>query len=237
MQTFAEISREVCLRLENKRPISLAVFGSGTGTNLEALLNHQKQTSLFDIEIVVTDRPCRCLEIAGVHDIPIIFHSYSEFRAHYSGMNLRESYDTNTVALIDTHCVQNKSTIDLVVLAGYMRLISTPLLNYFNHRIINIHPADLEIKDVSGRRLYIGTNAVYEALIAGEKRTRSTIIQVNEKVDDGPILGFGPWVDYLEGNPVTEEKARIHQNKQKHESDWPGLIQVIEKIARGEVQL
>jgi phosphoribosylglycinamide formyltransferase-1 len=214
------------LQREKHKPLSIVVFGSGSGTNLLALIRHQKfnTPSHYEVKAIVTDRECFCLQIAQDHQIPSIKNLYQKSDA-------REEYDKRTCRMLDALAAQEYFTIDLIVLAGYMRLVSPFFLEHYCYRVINVHPADLQAEDHEGKRKYVGAHAVFEALNKGERRTRSTVIQVDNTVDTGPILGFGPWVDYTEGEPITKEKAAQHQEKQKRESDWPALIQVIEQIA------
>jgi phosphoribosylglycinamide formyltransferase 1 len=215
------------LQRKKLKPLSIAVFGSGSGTNLLALLRHQKlnMPSHYEVKAIVTDRECYCLQIAKDHQIPSFTH-------HYHKPDTREQYDRKTCSMLDTLAEQHHFLIDLIVLAGYMRLVSPYFLEHYGYRVINVHPADLQAVNHEGQRKYVGAHAVFDALHAGERQTRSTVIQVDNTVDTGPILGFGPWVEYTEGEPITKEKAAKHQEKQKRESDWPALIQVVEHIAR-----
>ena len=218
------------------RRMHLVVFGSGSGTNLEALLR-VPQTS-FEIKALFTDRSCRFQEIGSSADIPVIYHSMIDFFrkegiSDFQDFSTRKKYDAENVRLI----LEQVSTVDLILLAGYMRLIYAPLLHHFKDKIINIHPADLTRLNSDGKRRYVGVNAVYDALCAGEKRTRSSVILVDEDVDSGPILVNGPWVNYEEGYPITLERARSHQTKQKLQSDWPACIEAVTAIAEGRIGL
>lgn len=212
----------------------LVVFGSGSGTNLEALLNNPDPS--FAIKALFTDRKCRFQEIGRAAGIPVITHCFEEFFrkkgiSDLKDISTRRDYDAENVRLIE----QQVATIDLILLAGYMRLIYPPLLHRFKEKIINIHPADLTALTPEGKRRYVGANSVYDALSAGEKQTRSSVILVNEDVDSGPILATGPWVPYEEGYPVTKERAHLHQQKQKHLSDWPVCVEAVTQIAKGSM--
>ena len=197
----------------------LVVFGSGTGTNLEALLRHQKShsTPSYQVKAIFVDRKCRMIEIGKREGIPVIYHSYVRFFRKNPDAP-REAYDAEVVRFLEPH-----APVDLIVLAGYMRLVKAPLLEAFSNQIITVHPADL-----TEERKYTGHDAVYQALSDGNTRTRSTVIQVDEGEDTGPIMVQGPWVEYTEGYPVTQERAERHQQKQKCESDWPALIEAVE---------
>lgn len=210
----------------------VVVFGSGSGTTLEALLRAEQD--LFEIKALFTDRLCRFQEIGASNDIPVIYHSFSQFFKKQGvtdpqDLTTRIHYDAENVRLI----LNQVERVDLILLAGYMRLVYPPLLQHFKNKIINVHPADLTQLTADGKRRYVGANAVYDALCAGENRTRSSIILVDEGVDSGPLLLSGPWVSYDEGYPVTLERARLHQEKQKIHSDWPACIAAVTAIAKG----
>ncbi len=154
---------------------------------------------------------------------------------------------------------------DLIVLGGYMRLIKAPLLEAYRDRMINVHPADLSIikqheeyfddgflntEYVEGLskyyRIFVGEDAVYDAIRAGETSTKSSVIMVDGGIDHGEILTQGPelrvWEEFLEGTgPEREECFREyadgHQSMQKVRSDWPALTNALEMIAQGRIAL
>lgn len=209
----------------------IVVFGSGQGTNFEAMVQHQCESS-YRVIGLFSDRKCACHLIAKKYHIPLIFHPLTDFmeaNGYKSLQNekLRLAYDASIVDILDKFASEYREPIDLIVLAGYMRIISAPLLKRFENRIINIHPADLTVLDNNGKRKYVGPHAVYEALRQGEARTRSSIIAVTEGIDEGPILGLGPWVPYEGPYPVTPQDAQCHQNKQKALSDIPACLKIL----------
>lgn len=192
--------------------MNLVVFGSGSGTTLQALL----QAKIVNVAAAVTDRQCRFQEIAHRASIPVIYHPFCS-------QHIREAHDLAIVERLK----ELRVPIDLILLAGYMRLVSSVLLAHYPRRVINVHPADLTKTYPDGRRRYVGANAVFEALLHGETQTRSSVIVVDEGIDTGPILVQGPWVSYTEGMPITKERALRHQEKQKALSDWPACIEAI----------
>jgi phosphoribosylglycinamide formyltransferase 1 len=232
----------------SERPMNIIVFGSGSGTVLEALIRAQKTMrqpngcSLFEIKALFTDRQCRFQEIAERERIPLIFNSFIQFykKAGIEDRNdlqTRIAFDQENVRLIENCAMQRGFEVDLIFLAGYMRLIQTPLLTKFKHKIVNVHPADLTIKDENGKRRYVGANAVYDALMAGEIKTRSSVILIDEDVDTGPILASGPWVPYNGDFPATFKRAAHHQERQKALSDWPTCVKAVKLIAQGRLSL
>ncbi len=207
------------------RPMQVAVFGSGTGTILQAMLAAQKSASTsFSIRLLYTDRECRFQKIAAEENLPLLYHPWKA---------PREEYDRQGLELLHSFPFE----IDFLLLAGYMRLMSPVWLSAFKHRILNIHPADLTVLDAQGKRKYIGAEAVFAALQSGEMRTRSTAILIDEQVDGGPVLVSGAWVPYEGEYPVTQERATEHQTKQKAKSDWPACLAALQLIGEGRISL
>lgn len=196
------------------------MFGSGAGTTLRAVLAAQKQDPCppYQVKVLFTDRPCQFQQIAKEENLPLIDHPWKPPREEYDriGLELLRKY----------------APIDMILLAGYMRLFSPIWLSAFPNRILNIHPADLTALDHNGKRRYVGANAVYDALSQGEKQTRSTAILIDANVDEGPILASGPWVPYEGEYPITQERAKAHQEKQKALSDWPVCIAALKLLAK-----
>lgn len=195
----------------------IAVFASGSGSNLKALIDTQVN---YSISVVVTDRLCKAMDIAKEHNIPVIYHSYKKLQKS------RNEFDALLVEELKVF------PVDIVVLAGYMRLVGLDFLNHFP-MVINVHPGDLSVIGKNGERLYAGIDAVSKALRKGEKKTRSCVIQVDQGVDTGKILGFGPWVSYCGSGEITDRDIQEHQERQKRLSDWPVLIKVVEGLCAG----
>jgi phosphoribosylglycinamide formyltransferase-1 len=144
----------------------VAVLASGTGSNLQALLDDPDVRP--SIALVVSDREesgaLQRAEEAGVASI------FLDPKAHAA----REEYDQ---ALLNILTLEN---IDCVVLAGFMRILSGQLVRAFEGRMLNIHPALLPS--------FPGSHAVRDALAWGVKVTGVTIHFVDEQVDHGPIV-------------------------------------------------
>jgi phosphoribosylglycinamide formyltransferase 1 len=228
-----------------KRPMNIVAFGSGFGTNIEALLRAQKNSKTypsFEIKALFTDRECRVHDIGASAGIPVAHHSFTEF-FQKAGMSFkrdsdtRAKYDVENVRIILEYADKYNFTVDLIFLAGYMRLLYPPLLQAFENKIINVHPADLTEVTSKGKRRYIGVRGVYDALCDAKNQTRSSVFLVDENIDAGPILVSGPWVPYEGEYPITKERAEEHQNKQKAVSDWPASFTAITMIAQGRIAL
>ncbi|HEX7681160.1 MAG TPA: formyltransferase family protein [Thermoanaerobaculia bacterium] len=101
------------------------------------------------------------------------------------GRELREGFDAETAAILYPF------DIDAVVLLGYLFVITEPLLAAFPDRIINIHDADLTLRNAGGGPRYPGLHATRDAIIAGERETRSSVHLVTRQLDAGPIIVRG----------------------------------------------
>lgn len=203
---------------QSKKAINVAVFGSGSGSVLEALIHGEGR---YKIKAIVTDRKCRCLEIGDRHHIPTLYHS---FKNH---MGSREEFDEKIVDSLSRY------DIDIIFLAGYMRLIHRPLLKVYPNRILNVHPADLTIVDDCGKRKYVGMDGLADALKHGETATRSSVFVVDEGVDTGQIIALGPWVEYAGGWPITDKTLEEHRDKHKRLSDWIVSVESLNLVAEG----
>jgi phosphoribosylglycinamide formyltransferase 1 len=120
---------------------------------------------------------------------------------------------------------------DLILLSGFMLKISTPFLNEFKNRIINVHPADLRILDEDSKPKYRGLNVVKKAIDEGEKLLYSTIHFVDEEVDCGRIICVSP-------EPVTVEPDKspdYHQELMKFSCDGHAYQKALQMICSGEV--
>jgi len=111
--------------------------------------------------------------------------------------------------------------------------------------VINVHPADLAIEDDTGERRYIGADPVYDAIVAGETETRSTVHFVTPAVDAGSILvrsrplpvhrDLVDDLDAFDAEGGIREYANAHQEWMKWEGDGPAIATALELIASGRV--
>jgi phosphoribosylglycinamide formyltransferase-1 len=114
------------------------------------------------------------------------FYAAHDPAARLGDLRVREQYDRCTVERLARH------NPDVVVLAGYLLVLTQPMLDAFAPRILNVHHADLTLRDRSGAPLYPGLRAVRDAILAGERETRSTLHVVTERLDAGPMLLRSP---------------------------------------------
>jgi phosphoribosylglycinamide formyltransferase-1 len=143
----------------------MAVLASGSGTLLEAMFD-----AGLPIDVVLTDRPCRALEIASERGAPAVLVERTSFGADFD----REGYTKSLVAALDDHHV------DLVVMAGFGTVLGAAAFDAFPGRILNTHPALLPS--------FKGWHAVRDALAYGVKVTGCTVHVATPEVDHGPIL-------------------------------------------------
>lgn len=155
--------------------MKIAVFVSGGGTNLQAIIDNIKSGYLKDIEIslvVSSNKDAYALTRAEENGIPSKVLSVKDFGG-------RDKWDE---AVLDA--VQ-ESGAELIVLAGYLSLLGTMVVHAYSNRIINIHPA--LIPAFCGEGMY-GIKPHIAALARGAKVSGATVHFVNECYDEGPII-------------------------------------------------
>lgn len=168
----------------------IAVLASGQGTNLEAILEAVERGEIAGrVVLVISDRAeAPALDRAVRHRVNALFLNPGE----YAG---REEFDR---ALIDE---LKKAQVDLVVLAGYMRLLTPQLINAFPQKILNIHPSLLPA--------FPGLDGVEQAFEYGVKVTGCTVHFVDEGLDSGPVI-LQEAVPVIQHETVNTLHQRIH---------------------------
>lgn len=171
-------------------PLRVAVLCSHRAPGLMHLLTHATGRRLhWDIVCCLTSENTFEEEAAvAAAGVPIVHHPIRQFRderhrdARLSDPTLREEYDRRTIALLYEH------RPDLVLLAGYLLLLTPPMLAAYRNRILNVHHSDLLLRKADGSPRYAGLRAVRDAILAGESETRSTVHVVTEDLDEGPPI-------------------------------------------------
>ena len=150
--------------------VKLGVLVSGRGSNLQAIIDNIEKGQLpAEIAVVISDQPdAYSLERARKHNIPAIHISAKGYKGK------RDQYD----ALLVKELQKNK--VDLVCLAGFMRIITPTLIKSFPNRILNIHPALLPA--------FPGLHVQKAALDHGVKFSGCTVHFVDKGMDTGPII-------------------------------------------------
>ena len=172
-------------------PIKLGVLLSGSGTNLQAIIDAIDSGKLdATIELVVSSRP----------------DAYGLKRAEAAGLQTltlsKETYADPFVADMVIATELKRYNVDYVVMAGYMRKVGVPILNTFLNRVLNLHPALLPS--------FRGAHAIQDAYEYGVKVTGVTVHLANADYDRGPIIAQRPVV-VEEGWTVDQLEEAIHQ--------------------------
>lgn len=183
MKYRAGARRTNIVRVASSQPNSVAVLVSGSGTLLQAILDGQDDT--YRVGLVVADVDCPALERARRADIP----------AHV--VELGPDRDAWNVELAD---VVDAARPDIVVSAGFMKILGERFLDRFEGRAINTHPALLPS--------FPGAHAVRDALEYGVKVTGSTVHFIDHGVDTGAIIAQQP-VEVHEGESEEQLHERI----------------------------
>jgi phosphoribosylglycinamide formyltransferase 1 len=188
----------------------IAVLASGTGTNLQAILDQIHGTGGVEVVAVASNKP-DAMALERARDAGIETAVFE--RADQAD---RAARDRTIGDWLDDR------DVDLVVLAGYMELLSAELVQRFRHRIVNVHPALLPS--------FPGLDAVGQALSHGVGVTGVTVHFVDEGVDSGPII-LQRAVDV----PYTRDRAELEEEIHRVEHDL--LPQAIRLIAAGAVRM
>ena len=185
----------------------IVVAISGSGTLLQALLDHG---SGFSVSAVLSDRAnATGLDRARAAGVPTAVVDFADFPD-------RASWDTALVRAIDTF------RPDIVVLAGFMRIVGEPLLLRYGGRIVNTHPALLPA--------FPGAHGVRAALAHGVKVTGCTVILVDAGTDTGPIIAQRA-VDVLD----DDDESTLHERIKVVERAL--LVEVVGRMARNGWQV
>jgi phosphoribosylglycinamide formyltransferase-1 len=178
-----------------KHPLRLGVLGSGKGSNFRAIMEQIVDGRLdAEVRIVVSDvENAGILSFARDFQIPALYVRPGRFRTR-----LEPEVEEDIVRLLV------EADVELVVLAGFMRIVKQPLLSAFPRKIINIHPSLLP--------KFPGLEAWKQALTAGEKVTGCTVHYVDAAIDAGEILGNAT-VPILPGDTPASLHARIQESE------------------------
>lgn len=233
------------------RPMRVAAFMSGSGTNIIKLLEREKslraleEVSPFEVIFIFSDRSdgsCRGEKIACENGIPYFSYDIRSFHrlkgldrtvATPEGLAARREFDSWAGILIKTF------EIDIIALGGYMSYITLD-------RCVNVHPADLSILTQEGKRRYVGDHAVLDAIASGETVLRSSTLWTDQGVDTGPLLMVSPplKVELPESlKTLLKDKERLgqvtaeYQQRLKEIGDWIIFPRTVEMIARGRFAL
>lgn len=191
--------------------LRLGVLISGSGTNLQAVIDATEAGALdADIAVVISSHEAaRGLDRAAKHGIDALFVERADYdsAAAYNA-RLAEEFTSRGV--------------DLVVMAGYMRLLGTQVLAAYPNGVVNLHPALLPS--------FVGASGIRDAFEYGVKVTGVTVHFANEVFDDGPIIAQEE-VRIEEDDTIEALEARIHEVEHRL---LPATLQL---IAEGRVSV
>ncbi|MDY0087595.1 MAG: phosphoribosylglycinamide formyltransferase [Coriobacteriia bacterium] len=182
----------------------IGVLISGSGTNLQAIMDASTQGLLeADVAVVVSNRQdaygAERARKAGVPAVWIDRTEYTTFRAYNEAIrDVLVAYE-----------------VDIVAMAGYMRLLGKEVLDAFPHRVVNIHPSLLPS--------FPGPSAIREAFEYGVKVTGVTVHIASERFDEGPIIAQGV-VEVAEDETLESLEAKIHEVEHRI---YPAALQLM----------
>lgn len=172
--------------------MKVVILGSGKGTNAEAIMNAASENQLANVEIVgvLSDsRDAMILKYAKSHSIRNAFLEPGEHKYRL----LDEEEDIWIKAIQELQP-------DLIVLAGFMRILDSKFLSTFKNKIINLHPSLLPS--------FPGLNSIEKAFEKKVKITGCTVHWVNEKIDEGEIIAQAP-VRIMNGDDLNMVKQKV----------------------------
>jgi len=174
----------------------IAIFASGSGTNAENIIRYFSNSKLAEVSLILSNkRDAFVLKRAATHNVRSVFFDHKDL------------YEKEKVSRY-----LSMYKIDFIVLAGFLWLIPENILNIYEKRIINIHPAILP--KFGGKGMY--GESVHEAVIAKhEKESGITIHYVNKHYDKGDIIFQTRCLVTPEDTPETLA-ARVHALEYKH---------------------
>ena len=180
------------------KPLRLAALASGSGTNLQAIIDACRRGELnAEVCVVISNNSrSRALQRARDEDIPAY---------HLSTVTHPNSLDDEIRRTLQDH------DVDLVLLAGYMRLLGPITLARYHDRVLNSHPALLP--KFGGKGMY-GSNVHQAVLDAGETVTGVTIHYVDEQYDHGPTLAQCE-VPVLPGDTLEALEERVKERERR----------------------
>ena len=188
----------------------IAVLASGTGTNLQAILDRLHGRDGIEVACVASNKPdARALERAREAGIE-------------TGVFERSGIRTGPRATRRSRDWLEERDVDLIVLAGYMELLSAEFVGRFRNRIVNVHPALLPS--------FPGLDAIGQALEHGVRVTGVTVHFVDEGVDSGPIV-----LQRAIEVPYTRDRAQLEEEIHRVEHEL--LPEAIRLIAAGAVRI
>jgi len=191
--------------------MNFAVLASGRGGNLKAIIDALKSGKIkADLKVVVSDKKdAYALEHARQAGIPAVFINPKDFSD-------RPSFDRAVVECLQEH------KVEFIVLAGYMRLVSSYFIQQYPNKILNIHPSLLPS--------FKGTHAIKDAFDHGAKVTGPTVHFVVEEVDAGAII-------LQEAVRIEPQDTLVTLEEKIHQAEHRIYPQAIDLFVRGKLRI
>ena len=170
---------------------NIAIFASGSGTNFEAIANAIESKSInCNLVLMVCDKAgAYVIERAKNHKVEALVFNPKEYAS-------KKDYELMIIKRL------KELNVDLIVLAGYMRIIGDTMLDEYENRIINIHPALLPS--------FKGAHGIEDAFNYGVKVFGVTVHYVSKELDGGKIIDQEAF-HYKEGETLGQVEGRIHE--------------------------
>jgi phosphoribosylglycinamide formyltransferase-1 len=193
-----------------KRMKKIALFASGSGTNVENIIRYFEGNTDVRIALVLSNNSEACVhERARRLGVPSVTHPNAEFRESTHVLHTLAGYE-----------------IDFIALAGFMYLLPPAIIDAYQNRIVNIHPSLLP--KYGGKGMY--GHHVHEAVVAAnEKQSGITIHYVDNHYDEGDIV-FQARCEVLPTDTPADVERKIHQLEYLH---YPHVIESILKEKGG----
>ena len=191
--------------------MNIAVFCSGSGTNLQAIIDSQKKGYIkAEIKLVVSDTPgCYALKRAEDSGIKTVVVERKNYKA-------KKDFEAEIINIL------KKEGISLIVLAGYMRMLSEDFIRAYENKILNIHPALLPS--------FKGTRGIKDAFEYGVKVTGPTVHFVTVDMDAGPVIMQSPV-------KVTEDDTEESLGQAVHEEEHKVYPRAIQLFVEGKLKI
>ena len=227
------------------RPLRVAVLCSGRAPGLLHLLHHDRRRgSAYDVVCCVTSEETFSeqvkVERRGIRCVPHPLADFCAARgATRTDRRVRAEYDMATAAIL------RGDAPDLVLLDGYLLLLTAPMLDEYAGRIINLHHSDLMLRNRDGSPRYPGLRAVRDAVLAGETETRASAHLVTAALDSGPVLlrswafpvpPIAAWARAHEAHDVLKPTIWAHQEWMLREA-WGPMMAAALEVAEGGMRL
>ena len=182
----------------------IVVFASGSGSNAENIIRYFQDSGTAEVVSVMSNKPsAKVLDRAQKLNVTALYFDREAF------------YNTNDVL----HILEDTNP-DLIVLAGFLWLFPSSILEKFPNKVINLHPALLP--KFGGKGMF-GNNVHQAVLKNKEKETGITIHYVNEKYDDGQII-------FQKAFPISSEETITSLTEKIHELEHRHFPKVIENL-------